>query len=246
MDDEDLPIRDRLIEELREDIRTLRLPPSLKLTHAIVQERFSVGQSSIREALSALSGEGLVERASRKGFRVKPMTVQDFRELTDTRAVIETALLTRAVSVARPNWNNEVSAALRLMLQNDHRVGDERPLDRAWEAQHRRFHHVLVDGHRSATQQGFLNAVYDQFDRYRTLAIPRRAFLATTANDHREMAEAAIAGDAVGASVILERHIRDTSEAILTNIGALKLSDVAGNIHLRVVEAGKRHTVPPP
>ncbi|RTL50662.1 MAG: GntR family transcriptional regulator [Bradyrhizobiaceae bacterium] len=234
----DSPIRDRLVEDLREGIRTLRLPPAMKLTTEHLRKRFAVSQSSIREALSALCGEGLIERESRRGFRVKSMSVQDFRDLTEMRIALEIVLLGQAIELARPRWKVELASALRAILPNDHRVGDARPLDATWEVDHRRFHYALLDGYRAPIQHRFLDTIYDQFDRYRTLSIPRRAFLANTATDHQEMSEAAIAGDLERASQILTRHIRDTSRAIQMNIETWGLAERTGNIVAKVIEDG--------
>jgi GntR family carbon starvation induced transcriptional regulator len=218
MENHHVPFGDQIVEDVREDIRSLRLLPQSKLKVRLLEQHYKVGQSPIREALSALVGEGLVVRESRRGFRVKPASLRDFDDLTQTRITLETALLQNALAHPRDGWHEQVTSALSAILSNDHQVGDVRPVDREWERDHRHYHFTLIDAYRSPLQTRLLQNIYTQYDRYRLLAIPRRAFLAVTAHDHREMSNLASAGDFEGAKKLLSQHIQDTSAAIRLNI----------------------------
>jgi GntR family carbon starvation induced transcriptional regulator len=218
MENHHVPFGDQILEDVREDIRSLRLAPQAKLKVRLLEQHYNVGQSPIREALSALVGEGLVVRESRRGFRVKPASLQDFDDLTQTRITLETAMLQNALTHPRDGWHEQVTSALGAILSNDHQVGDVRPVDRKWERDHRHYHFTLIDAYRSPLQTRLLLNIYTQYDRYRLLAIPRRAFLAATAHDHRDMCNLAGSGDFEGAKTLLSRHIRDTSTAIRSNI----------------------------
>ncbi|MFJ5486115.1 hypothetical protein ACIKTA_00060 [Hansschlegelia beijingensis] len=48
------------------------------------------------------------------------------------------------------------------------------------------------------------------------------------ADDHAEIAEAAIAGDAAGASAVLRRHIEDAYRTLRDNLVALGLAERDG------------------
>lgn len=59
---------------LREDIVTCRLKPDERVRLEEFRERYSVGASSLREALMRLEAEGLVLLEPNKGFRVLPIS----------------------------------------------------------------------------------------------------------------------------------------------------------------------------
>lgn len=214
---------DRVQSSIRADILSLDLAPGLKLSAEMLVLRYGAGQSPIREALSLLAGEGLVVRESRRGFRVAPMSLADLDALVAARLLLEPAMLERALATGDAAWEEELHFALDALRPSLQKVGDARPLDREWEAGHRRFHFTLVGVSGAGVLGDFCRMLYDRFDRYRVLGIPRRAYLAGVADDHAELVGAAVARDAPRATDILRRHIADTSAMLRANIVELGL-----------------------
>lgn len=221
-----------ILAALRTDILTLKLAPGEKLLTEHLAAGYGVGQSPLREALSQLVGEGLVTRESRRGFRVSRMSMRDLDDLIHARLTLEPALLVRAIHVGVGAWEAEVRAALAALQPSLQKVGDERPLDRQWEDCHRRFHFALMTVEGPSVLTELCSMIYDRYDRYRVLGIPRRAYLAGVANDHHEMAQAALARDTPRAVDTLRGHIVDTSQAVRSNIMAGGLIDEAGRVQL--------------
>jgi GntR family transcriptional regulator, carbon starvation induced regulator len=226
----DQPKTGRTLEALRRDIGALALAPGAKLATVALASRYGVGQAPLREALSILAGEGLVLRESRRGFRVAPMSLAALDELTDTRVTLELAFLARAIAAGEEAWKARVRVALDQLAPALQRVGDARRLDPEWERAHRAFHFALIGADGARTLLGIARTLYDCFDRYRLAAVPRRAFLAGIADDHAEIAAAAVAGDAGAASAVLRRHIEDASRTLRDNIVALDLADRDGQV----------------
>ena len=65
----------------RQDILTQKIKCGTKLTLKVLQERFEVSSTPIREALTRLSEEGLMFYYSNIGVRVLEFTSQDLREI---------------------------------------------------------------------------------------------------------------------------------------------------------------------
>jgi GntR family carbon starvation induced transcriptional regulator len=214
---EDVSASDNLLDRLRGDIRSLVLPPCMKLNTQMLESRYNAGLSPIREALSTLTGEGLVTREDRRGFRVSAMSLPDFDELTRARAAIEIELLRLAFDRQDPNWHIDLVSAVDKLGPNV-KAGDERPLDREWERNHRAFHFALIDAHHAALLLQFCERIYDRYDRYRLLALPTRAYLASVGEDHREMADAVWRQEHQRAIDLLGRHIIETSSTIRSGI----------------------------
>lgn len=223
---------DRVHFALREDIRMLELPPGMKLLTGFLTSRYGVGSSPLREALSLLCGRGFVVRESRRGFRVSPMSLKDLDDLIAIRLTVELAMLERAIGAGDAAWEMRIRNALATLMPSLQKVGDARPLDRLWGENHQRFHIALMATDETSLLVDFCRVLYDRYDRYRMLGVPRRAYLAAVADDHADMAEAAIARDAVRARAILHRHIADTSAVVRSNIIAAGFTDNTGEVHV--------------
>lgn len=221
-----------VLEALRADILSLSLRPGQKLRTEFLTARYGSGPSPLREALSLLVGEGLVAREKGRGFRVSAMSRADFQDLAASRLVLEPHLFAHAIALGGSEWERNVTRTLGTLQPSLQKVGDSRPLDRTWEENHRHFHFALMAPGGSLLLMEFCKVLYDRYDRYRLLGIPRRAFLAGVAADHKDMADAALARDATRAVEILKRHISDTSNAVLANIEAAGLINEEGTIEI--------------
>ena len=71
----------QIYQILREDILTQAIPLGTKLTLKMLQERFQVSSTPIRDALTRLNEEGLVEYYSNVGVNVISLTKEDLTEL---------------------------------------------------------------------------------------------------------------------------------------------------------------------
>ncbi len=228
----DATTSDDVLTIVRSDILSLALRPGQKLSTVFLTERYPYGSSPLREALSCLVGEGLAVREIGRGFRVCPMSRRDLDDLITTRLLIEPMLLERAIHNGDRDWESAIERSVNELRINLHKVGDSRPLDRNWEESHRRFHFTLLGLMTASVFTEFCQLLYQRYDRYRVLAVPRRAYLAGVASDHHDMAEAAIARNVELAVEILTRHISDTSEVLISNIESAGLVKSDGSINV--------------
>ena len=73
-------------EDLQRDIMLGVLPPMSTIVEMDIADRFACSQSTVREALIALSNDGLVERRSHRGTFVADARADDAHELIRIRA----------------------------------------------------------------------------------------------------------------------------------------------------------------
>lgn len=203
-------------ERLRRDILGGVLKPGQKLQVEFVRERYQVGNSPVREALSRLSSNGLVERREQRGFYVAPISADDLRELIKTRCWVEGLALRESIANRTPQWEE----ALVLALHRLSRV--PRALDSAtfatnpeWEQLHRAFHLALIRNCGSRWLLAFCEGLIDQAYRHRQLAVAKMYPERNEAAEHRAIVQAAIEGDADTAVRELEAHFQRTAEIIL-------------------------------
>lgn len=221
-----------VLSVLRSDILSLTLRPGQRLTTEFLSARYDLGASPLREALSSLVGEGLVVRESNRGFSVSPMSRRELDDLIASRLLLEPTLLALAIESGGDAWESHIISTLKDLQPSLQKVGDSRPLDRAWEEKHRLFHFALMALDDGSLMMAFCKILYDRYDRYRLLGIPRRAYLAGVAGDHEDLADAAIARKSELAIEILSRHITDTSHAVAANIEAAGLTRADGMIEI--------------
>lgn len=209
-----------VLARLRSDILSAQLRPGMKLSINLLSESYEVGIGPIREALTVLSGDGLVSFERQRGFRVAAASKADFVDIAETRRRIE--CMTLALSIARGDeaWRDYLCEAKRCYAAVAERVGDRLPITEEWETHHRAYHIAMLLACGSETLLRFCVQLHDRYDRYRRMAIPQRALMAGVAVDHDEIMKAALARDIAGAVAILERHIDDTTAIVLDHLPA--------------------------
>ncbi|APR77933.1 Transcriptional regulator, GntR family protein [Minicystis rosea] len=210
-----------LVDRLRTAIVKGQLAPGEKLRLEKLAARYGVGRSPLREAFCRLAAEGLVVIVDQRGFRVSTISREDLVDLTRTRQQIESLALRASIAKGGLDWEGEVMASLhRLSRLDGPRTGDRRALDDAWAAEHRAFHAALVSACGSPWLLRFREVLYDQSERYRSLALGARE--GDVAEEHDALARAALARDADRACALFVEHVARTADAVLAGHGSEK------------------------
>ncbi len=89
-------LRSQAAAFLRNAILSGEFKPGTVLNEKELADRFGVSKTPIREGLSLLEHEGLVQTIARRGYIVTPITVQHIHELFDLRIILESAAAERA------------------------------------------------------------------------------------------------------------------------------------------------------
>jgi GntR family carbon starvation induced transcriptional regulator len=211
---------DLAYDRLRSEILQGSLMPEDRLRAVELQDRFQLGLTPIREALTRLATEGLVEAESNRGFRVTAASAQGFADLMRTRRQIEALCLTQAIERGDAAWEAEILAAMHLLSRTPLPASPE---DRAaatrWEAQHRRFHLALVSGCGSEWLLRFWSMLTDHSERYRKIRVLRHqeanAAVRDVEAEHRAVMAAAIDRDADRAVSLMDAHLQATEQAVM-------------------------------
>ncbi|MFU8895131.1 MAG: GntR family transcriptional regulator [Gammaproteobacteria bacterium] len=74
-------LRDQVRNELVEWLADGRLPPGQRLEEERISKALGVSRTPLREALTSLAGDGLVEAVPRRGFRVPQLSLERVRDL---------------------------------------------------------------------------------------------------------------------------------------------------------------------
>jgi len=202
-------------EAIRGDIISGRHIPGKKLKIQELAGDLKVSPGAVREALSRLVPEQLVESWDQRGFSVAPLSITDLADLTDLRCEIETIALRRSLARGDLIWEGNVLAAA-------HRVGATplpapgRPAaeSRAWVSAHAAFHHALIAACDSRRLLALHEQLFEQSERYRGLSIQTESKRDVTA-EHQGMVVLALARDVDGLVDAVTAHLRATTELIV-------------------------------
>lgn len=205
----------------RADILTGVLEPGQKLKIEDLRQAYGSGSSPIREALSLLTSDGLVERVDQRGFRVALVSAAAFDELLKTRCWLEERALSESIAQGGRDWEERVVLAeYHLSRTERSRSRDSFVANRDWETGHKVFHMALLSACGSSILLNFCNQLYDQNIRYRhvagRVAYPKRDI----AKEHREIMRAALDRDSASAVAGLIDHYRATGTFLSKGLSA--------------------------
>lgn len=220
-------------ERLRHDILCGELPPGQKLRSEHLRDRYSVGNSPIREALNRLSSDGLVVREDQKGFHVANVSRVELEELVRTRCWLEEIGLRQSMALRGSKegtaWEEKLVLAFH-RLSRVPRSSNERTFSAnpEWEVLHRAFHAALISGCGSRWLEVFCTQLSDQADRYRQFAVAASYPKRNELDEHKGIFDAIIEGDVDEAVKRLHNHYRYTAEIIMNSDSEL-LADGPSN-----------------
>lgn len=203
----------RVAAELRANILRGGLQPSAKLNLDQLRDKLQVSLSPLREAISRLVAEGLVEIEDHRGFRVAPISKENLTEVTEMRADLECMALGLSVERGDIDWESRVLSTLHT-LERMGRTAAGRDAPERREAAHSAFHEALVSGCGRESLIRLCGSFYGLNGRYMNILIPDRGEWGGDAGEHRPIAEAAV-GRKKGLAVELLRHHIDATGAIL-------------------------------
>lgn len=207
-------VGETLFSELRNDILLGALHPGMKLKLASLKRDYDVSINTLRETLMRLAADGLVLAEGQKGFRVVPASIDDLREVTELRQLIECHGLRKSMELGDLDWEGRVVSAHhmlarseRLMMQDSAKHGAE------WQKFDRQFHIALISACNSRWIMRMHRVVHDQFRRYQMLALKTIGFRGEAlVNEHRLILEHAVNRDVEAAVRLLAAHIQKGSE----------------------------------
>jgi DNA-binding GntR family transcriptional regulator len=207
---------ERVYADLRGDILAGRQRPGSRLPFADLASRYEASMGVIREVLTRLTAEGLVEAEPQYGFRVVPLSVADLKHLTDARAAIETLVLTQAVVHGDVAWESEVLAAHhRLERAPQQAADDPSRLSESWTAAHAAYHHTLLTACPNPRLLAIADSLRDAAELYRQWSVPLANAHRDIAGEHRAILDAVLARDVDAAAAALTAHIHATTNVLL-------------------------------
>ena len=212
----------QILDSLTNDILQGNYMPREKLHIRTLKERYNVGTSPLREALSQLIVKDLVISENQRGFYVSDISIDDLTDIYQARAKIESLCIEMAFQKGDDHWEaNALAASHRLnkYSESEHIDMEE------WQNRHSAFHKSLVAGCMSPRLLQIRHSLYEKSTRYRNLwlkeNISNTENLGINQKEHSELLDLALNRDTEGATRLIEDHILTPVEIIKKSLSQL-------------------------
>lgn len=203
----------RAYNQLKTDIISGRLTPHEKLRVEHLKRDYDVSSGTLREALTMLMADRLVESEGQRGFRVRDISPAELLDLNRIRVLLEKEAIKQAVENGDEEWEARVVTSFHLLTKTTH-VFAENPDDpevlKLWEERHRDFHLALIEASPSEWLRYFLAMSYQQYERYRHLffEVAKHKYSGRDPHgEHQAIVEAVLARDSEKAARLIEEHV---------------------------------------
>ncbi len=206
-------------DSLRVEILAGNRTPGERIQLDELRETFNVSLSPIREGLSRLVAEGLLVPAGQRGYRVAPVSIDEFIDIKTLRVDMELTALRQSITLGDEDWELRLMAAFQRLKNFEHKHLERRHwlLEEVsqWEERHHAFHDTLIDACGSPILMRFCQILHGMGDRYRRVFLKSHQPDRDVAQEHQSMYQATVERNTDRACEILRAHIERTGANVL-------------------------------
>jgi GntR family transcriptional regulator, trigonelline degradation regulator len=210
------PVREQVLDQLRQAIVEMRLPPGQRLVERELIEQTAVSRTTIREVLRQLEAEGLVASEPHKGTVVASVSLERAMEIYEIRATLEGM-------AARYFAQRASGKQLRELRRAFHAIEVAGAADRpssAVLATKKRFYDVLLDGAANPTIQNILLSLQARVTALRALSLAQPGRGVQAIQEIRAVVEALEARDGERAAAASAEHVSMAARTVRAAIEA--------------------------
>lgn len=198
-------------QNLRKDIISGELAPGSKLRIELLRSKYEIGASTLREALTLLVADALVTSEGQRGFKVAPISLEDMKDVTRMRKMLETLALREAIEHGNDHWEGAIVSAFHRLSRIEERLyEDTNQLAEDWEERNNEFHKALIAACPSRWTLHFREILYHQSERYRRFSLASAPPNRNIHAEHQAIMDATLARNSAQACQLLEDHMDRT------------------------------------
>lgn len=196
---------------LRNEILSCRIRPGAELSEGTLAERYNTSKTPVREALSKLRAEGLVQSFPRRGYQVAHVTFQDMNELFEVRNMLEG----RAAELASQNISEGDAKKLAELANILYDSSEHVSVENFVQA-NRSFHEGIARASGNNRLFHMVIQVLDELQRFFVIGAQNRDISDETKDLHIQIVDALKAHDPVEARRIMILHNTITQRGLLS------------------------------
>lgn len=213
------PLRELVLEAIREAIINGTLKPRERLMEIQLAEDLGVSRTPVREALRKLEMEGFIVMVPRKGAYVADLTFKDIADVFEIRSALEGLAASLA---AERITDEELEDMERLLVQKAEAIANN-DLEKLVIVD-TKFHDAIYKASRNERLSIIINNLREQIQRFRatTLAYPGR--MEASLYEHRGIMEALQSRDVLLSRQLAGEHIENAEISMIESIKSESLS----------------------
>jgi DNA-binding GntR family transcriptional regulator len=208
-------LADKAHQQIKEWIVRYHLKPGARLHVTDLGRALHMSPTPVREALSMLEKEHLIEREPQKGFRVSTLNTQGVEDLYDLRIALEVLAVRQAARRMSASDRNRIA---RLLAEVGRRMhdGDKRRILQLEQD----FHVIILEasGNKPLAELG--RAILDRIWIIQNINLLTTDHLKDAHPQHMDVFAALNEGDARRAALLMERHLRFAKHFVLSRLKA--------------------------
>jgi len=205
-----LSAADRAYHTLRNRIISLELAPNESIGEQMLAEGLGVSRTPVREALSRLSAEGLVDVRSRSGGVVAPIRLDAVRSAQFVRETLETAIIDACIK----HEDAQVLFNLRQAIETQRFAETQKDLGLFFDADDHMHSLFCKLGDQSSVWHVIAHAK-QHMDRVRRISL-NEFDLSALLDDHVELVNCIEQKNKAGARKVIRLHLRRVLEDLET------------------------------
>ena len=196
-----------VLSTLRSAILGGTLAGGTRLVQTELATELDVSTTPVREALRDLATEGLVVFDPHRGAVVRPLHIDEVREIYELRITLEPLMVRRNVEkLTEERLEHAEELAQRMQTETNLSV---------WVDLNRAFHTIFSENSDGSRLAGILDSLRDSASAYVSLSLEARPQQVPEANtEHAELVRLYRNRDTDGAVELTLRHLRSTLTAI--------------------------------
>ena len=205
-----------LRDALRKDILAGRWAPGAKLQLTALSEHYQTSSTVVREALTRLVGDRLVNLRPNRGFFVPELSLAALEDITEMRCVNEELGARLAIERGTLDWESELIAAHHTLERTQRRDPANPDVHtEAWNDAHQAFHAKLIEACGVPVLIDLTCVLSDLSQLYGGWAgVATRYANRDIEQEHRDILAAALNRDPRLTAALLRAHYQTTMAAI--------------------------------
>lgn len=195
-----------LTARLRAAILRGDLKPGQKVNLDRLRDEYGVSLSPLREAISRLAVDGLVQSQDQRGSTISPLTRCELQEIGRLRREVDVLAMRAAMARHDVEWQENLRA-MTVALHTASKSESVEHFEEIWAVAHTNFHKALISGSQMPMLIAFCMNLHDLHDRYRRQLSPPSTPYSVVWCEHAELASCVLAGNADAAALALQAHL---------------------------------------
>jgi DNA-binding GntR family transcriptional regulator len=216
-------LAEQVYQQLKRRIINQELRPGSRLIVGHIAEEMGISLTPVREALTRLVKDGLVDMIPHKGAYVAKPTKKNFEDLFAVRQALETL----AVRLATPKLTRADFKAMDEILEYGEKslsAGDSK----SWLEADEKLHDFIIRKSENEVLIQIFSQIWDRIHIFRVWTVRYPDRMKRASSEHRNIVSALKERDAQGAEKLMMEHIENTFLAGIENESEKKQGGIDG------------------